>query len=63
VSGTVPLTVASVTFVSQVVNSPTLVTVTLSGAVTGKAYSMPANAENITGQRGEGTAALGGTFS
>jgi hypothetical protein len=63
IAGNLPLTVASRTFVSQVVNSPTQVTVTMSGAVTGLAYALAANTPNVKGFDGSVNSALAGTFS
>jgi hypothetical protein len=63
VNGPVSLTVGTRTFVSQVLTSPTVLTVTMSGATTSLAYAMPANDPHIRGSHGEGNAALAGTFS
>jgi hypothetical protein len=63
IAGPLPLTVGTRTFVSQVVNSPTVVTVTMNGAVTGLAYALAANTPNVKGFDGSVNAALAGTFS
>lgn len=62
VSGPIPLTVDTLTFVSQVISSPTVAVVTMSGAVASKTYSMAANPVNVTGQKGQPITALAGTF-
>lgn len=62
VTGNLPLTVATRTFVSQVVNSANQVTVTMSGAVTGLAYALAANTPNLKGFDGSVNSALAGTF-
>lgn len=63
VSGALPLTVGTLTFVSQNIVSPTLTVVTMSAAVTGLAYALPAGTPNVRGFQGEENAALAGTFS
>lgn len=60
--GNIPLVVATRTFVSQVVNSPTQVTVTMSGAVTTLAWSLAGAAANIATYQGGVVAGAGGTF-
>ena len=55
-----PLTIAVVTYVSQVQVSATEVDVTLSGSPTGHAWSLPSNV-GVTFMGG-GTAATSGTF-
>lgn len=62
ITGNLPLTVATRTFVSQVVNSANQVTVTMSGAVTGLAYALAANTPNLRGFDGSVNSALAGTF-
>lgn len=62
VSGPIPLTVATRTFVSQTVVSPTVVTILYSGALTGLAYTLPAGAANVLTQQGGPTLGASGTF-
>lgn len=62
VAGPVPLTVATRTFVSQVINSPTQVTVTMSGTVATLAWALAGNAANISTYQGGVTTGAGGTF-
>lgn len=62
VSGPIPITVATLTYVSQVVNSPTQVTVTMSGAVATHAWNLPANAATIGATHGGQVAGSSGTF-
>lgn len=61
VSGNYPITVATLTFVSQVVNSPTQITVTMSGAVATHAYTLPTNPATVSNYHGG--AILGGSGS
>lgn len=62
VSGPLPLTVATRTYVSQTVDSPTQVTVTFSNTVATKAYSYPANDTAVRSYQGGTVAAIAGTF-
>lgn len=62
ISGPIPLTVATLTFVSQVVNSPTQVTVTMSGAVATHAWNLPGGAANISSYQGGQVLGASGTF-
>lgn len=62
VSGTPALTVATLTFVSKVVNSPTQVTMTMSAAVATHAYTLAANDPNVTSYYGGPTLGASGTF-
>lgn len=61
VSGNYPITVATTTFVSQVVNSPTQITVTMSAAVATHAYTLPTNPATVSSYHGG--AILGGSGS
>lgn len=64
VTGIIPLTVTGgPTFVSQAIVSPTVVTQTFSAALTTHAYSLPANAANVSSYQGGGVAGTTGTFS
>lgn len=48
VSGNIPITVATLTFVSQTINSPTQVTITMSGSVATHAYSLASTGNNLS---------------
>jgi hypothetical protein len=63
VSGPIPLTVATVTRVSQTVVSPTIVDQVMSGNVSTHAYTLPANSAGVRSTQGAGNAAAAGTFS
>lgn len=62
VSGTIASTVATRTLVSQTVVSPTVVTQVWSGAVTGLAYTVPANSPVVASAQGGRLAGVAGTF-
>jgi hypothetical protein len=62
VSGPLAITVATLTFVSQVINSPTQVTVTMSGAVSTHAYTIAANDPHVSSYQGGPTLGTSGTF-
>lgn len=62
ISGNIGLTVATLTFVSQAVNSPTQVTVTMSGAVATHAWSLPSNDPHISSYEGGVVVGASGTF-
>lgn len=62
ITGNVPFTVAGKTFVSQTINSPTSVTITFSGAVTGDAWSMPTPETAIKSYQGGPVLGASGTF-
>ncbi len=62
IAGNIPLAVATLTFVSQVINSPTQVTVTMSGAVATHAWSIPAAAASISSYQGGQVMGASGTF-
>jgi hypothetical protein len=64
VSGIIPLNVSGgLTFVSQTVVSPTVVTQVWSATLSAKTYSIPANTPQIRTFQGGGNAATAGTFS
>lgn len=64
ISGTVPFSVAGgPTFVSQSVTSPTVMTQTFSAALSGHAYTLPSNANNVRTPQGGVTIGESGTFS
>jgi len=62
VRGNLAITVATLTFVSQVINSPTQVTITMSGAVATHAYSFNGNQPNISASNGGAVSSAAGTF-
>lgn len=62
VSDLIPLSVATLTLVSQHVVSPTVVSQTFSGTVASHAYSLPPNSFAARTYQGGGTAAIAGTF-
>jgi hypothetical protein len=62
VRGTIPLSVATRTNVSQTIVSPTVVTQVMSGNVAGLAYTLPSNPANVAGSNGGEVAAASGTF-
>jgi hypothetical protein len=62
VSGPLSITVATRTFVSQVVNSPTQVTVTMSGTVTGLAWTVATPQPNVSSYQGGQVLGGSGTF-
>lgn len=62
VSGTIPLAVTGLTIVSQSVTSPTVVAITLSGAVTGLDYTLDSGAANIATYQGGQVYGTSGTF-
>jgi hypothetical protein len=62
VSGTIPLTVAGGTFVSQTINSPQSVSQTFTGTITTSTWSIPANAANVASHQGGTVQAAAGTF-
>lgn len=62
VAGPIPLTVASLTYVSQVVNSPTQVTVTMSGAVATHAWTLPTPIPTVSTYQGGMALGGAGTF-
>lgn len=62
VTGPVEITVATLTYVSQVVNSPTQITVTMSGAVATHAYTIPGAQPNIVTYQGGQVTGTSGTF-
>lgn len=62
VTGTIPLTVASLTLVSQVQTSPTVVSQTWSAAVTTHAYNLPSGAANVASYQGGQVIGAAGTF-
>jgi hypothetical protein len=62
VRGTIPLTVATLTEVSQTIVSPTVVTKVMSGNVATHAYTLPANPANVQGNNGGEVAGSSGTF-
>lgn len=62
VAGNPALTVATLTIVSKVVNSPTQITVTMSGAVATHAWAVAANDPNVTSYYGGPTLGASGTF-
>lgn len=63
VNGNLPLTVDTRTFVSQVVDSPTQVTVTVSGAVTGLSWVLLGGNTVVKTMQGAGMAGASGTFA
>jgi len=62
ISGTVAFTVATVTRVSQTINSPTQVTIVMSGALAGHAWTFPGGQPNLTTAQGGEVTANAGTF-
>lgn len=62
VSGPLPLTVATLTYVSQVINSPTQVTVTMNGTVATHAWSLAGGPGTVSTYIGGILAGASGTF-
>jgi hypothetical protein len=62
VLGTIPITVATLTIVSQTVVSPTQVTILMSGALAGHAWSIPNPMPNVSTYEGGVTPGGAGTF-
>lgn len=62
VSGPIPFTIAVVTAVTQTVVSPTVVTILMSGAVTGHAWTLPSGAANVASYQGGAVYGTSGTF-
>jgi hypothetical protein len=63
VNGTIPLNVSGgLTFVSQAIVSPTVVTQTWSAALTGKTYSIPTATSQVTSYQGGALIGAAGTF-
>lgn len=62
VTGPIPITVATLTYVSQVIDSPTQVTVTMSGAVATHAYTIPSNPATVMSYHGGQIVGSSGTF-
>lgn len=62
IAGNLPLTVASLTFVSQSIVSPTQVVVTMSGAVATHAYNLPTPVANVLSYQGGQVLGGAGTF-
>lgn len=62
VRGTIPLTVATRTLITQTQVSPTVYTQLMSGTLTGNAYNLPAGAANVMTQQGGPTLGTSGTF-
>lgn len=62
ISGPIPITVATLTYVSQVINSPTQATVTMSGTVATHAWAIPAGIANVSTYQGGPVAGATGTF-
>lgn len=62
ITGNLPLTVATLTFVSQVVTSPTVVTVTMSGAVATHAYTLASPVSTANSYQGGTVVGTSGTF-
>lgn len=62
VAGNVAATVATRTFVSQVVNSPTQLTITFSGTVAALAWTVPSNSPNLLSYQGGAVLGSSGTF-
>ena len=64
VSGPINLNVSGgLTYVSQSIVSPYVVTQTYSGALSAKTWSVAANTPNVASAQGGGTAGQSGTFS
>ena len=63
VNGDIPLSVDTRTFVSQEVTSSTTVEITVSGAVTGLDYDLPANLPQIKTFQGGTNNGVSGTFA
>lgn len=64
VTGTIPMTVSGgLTFVSQTVVSPTVVTQTWSAALSAKTYVIPSGAANVSSYQGGQLVGAAGTFS
>ena len=62
VSGPLPLAVATLTYVSQVINSPTQVTVTFSAAVATHAYTWTNPMPTVSSYQGGPVLGVPGTF-
>lgn len=62
VTGPIPMTVATLTFVSQTIVSPTIVTQTWSGTLTGHAWTLQAGAANVATFQGGQVMGSSGTF-
>lgn len=62
VTGTIPMTIATRTFVSQTIVSPTVVTQLWSGAVTGLAYAIASAPANVATYQGGVVSGVTGTF-
>lgn len=62
VTGTIPLTVATLALVTQTVVSPTVVTQLMTGTVATHAWSLPSGANNVRTQQGGQVLGASGTF-
>ena len=62
VTGTIPMTVATLTFVSQTIVSPTVVTQVWSGNVTTHAYNVPSAPSTVSSYQGGQLVGTSGTF-
>lgn len=62
VTGTIGVTVATLTLVSQAIVSPTVVTQVWSGNVTTHAYTVPAGDANVSSYQGGQLIGASGTF-
>jgi hypothetical protein len=62
VTGTIPMTIAGKTLVSQTIVSPTVVTQLWSGALTGLAYAIPSMPANVMSYQGGQVVGTMGTF-
>lgn len=62
VTGNIPLTVATLTLSNQVVTSPTVVTQTWSGSLTGHVWTLPSGAANVATFQGGQVMGSTGTF-
>ena len=62
IKGPIPMTIATLTFVSQAVNSPTQATLTFSAAVAAHTWSIPAGAANVASATGGQIIGQSGTF-
>jgi len=62
VTGTIPLTVATLTLTTQTVVSPTVVTLLMSGTLAGHAWSVPSPIPNVSTYEGGVASGGSGTF-
>jgi hypothetical protein len=62
VTGPIPITVATLTPVTQTIVSPTVVTILMSGTVATHAWTLPSGAANVATYQGGAVYGSTGTF-